>query len=152
MAVSKIKLTLSSATVVNPDLSSSVVVGVSCALLVFVFAIQPLGTSKIACTFAPIVIVWMCFNFTFGVYVSIHLTFDVYIMLIKFYHSIEPGDVRLLSFQSLLALLRRCLPSPKQESRMVVSRWYLTFLYWSRDSVRRSGGIQSQVRTTQIHG
>lgn len=72
MEVAESKLTLSRATVVNPGLSSSVVVGVSCALLVFVFAVQPFGTSKIASAFAPIVIVWMCFNFTFGVYVSIY--------------------------------------------------------------------------------
>ncbi|KAJ5300441.1 uncharacterized protein N7443_005443 [Penicillium atrosanguineum] len=55
-------------TVVNPNISSSTVVGVSCAILVLVFLIQPFGTSKIASTFAPIVIVWMLFNLTFGIY------------------------------------------------------------------------------------
>ncbi|KAF3384249.1 Potassium transporter 19 [Penicillium rolfsii] len=55
-------------TVVNPNISSSTVVGVSCAILVLVFAIQPFGTTKIASTFAPIVILWMAFNFSFGVY------------------------------------------------------------------------------------
>ncbi|GAQ10814.1 potassium transporter 19 [Aspergillus lentulus] len=55
-------------TVVNPELSSSTVVGVSCAILVVVFLIQPFGTSKIANTFAPIVIVWLLFNLSFGIY------------------------------------------------------------------------------------
>ncbi|KAJ5719383.1 potassium transporter [Penicillium malachiteum] len=56
------------ASVVNPDISTSVIVGASCAILVLVFIIQPLGTSKIASTFAPIVILWMLFNLTFGIY------------------------------------------------------------------------------------
>ncbi|KAJ5950674.1 potassium transporter [Penicillium vulpinum] len=55
-------------TVVNPNISSSTVVGVSCAILVVVFIIQPLGTSKIASSFAPIVILWMVFNMSFGIY------------------------------------------------------------------------------------
>ncbi|KAJ5824012.1 potassium transporter 19 [Penicillium robsamsonii] len=59
-------------TVVNPNISSSTVVGVSCAILVFVFIIQPFGTSKIATTFAPIVILWMVFNLSFGIYNLVH--------------------------------------------------------------------------------
>ncbi|KAJ5160073.1 potassium transporter 19 [Penicillium canariense] len=55
-------------TVVNPNISSSTVVGVSCAILVVVFLIQPFGTSKIANSFAPIVIIWMIFNLVFGIY------------------------------------------------------------------------------------
>ncbi|GFF84338.1 potassium transporter 5 [Aspergillus udagawae] len=55
-------------TVINPNLSSSTVVGVSCAILVVVFLIQPFGTSKIANTFAPVVIVWLLFNLSFGIY------------------------------------------------------------------------------------
>ncbi|KAJ5833421.1 potassium transporter 19 [Penicillium riverlandense] len=55
-------------TVINPDISSSTVVGVSCAILVVTFLIQPFGTSKIASAFAPIVIVWLLFNLTFGIY------------------------------------------------------------------------------------
>ncbi|KAJ5374138.1 potassium transporter [Penicillium concentricum] len=59
-------------TVVNPDISSPTVVGVSCAILVFVFLIQPFGTSRIATTFAPIVILWMVFNLSFGIYNLVH--------------------------------------------------------------------------------
>ncbi|CEJ58653.1 hypothetical protein PMG11_07303 [Penicillium brasilianum] len=55
-------------TVVNPNISSSTVTGVSCAILVLVFVIQPFGTSKIASSFAPIVILWMIFNLSFGIY------------------------------------------------------------------------------------
>ncbi|KAJ5527303.1 hypothetical protein N7513_011462 [Penicillium frequentans] len=55
-------------TVVNPNMSTSAVVGISCGILVLVFVIQPFGTTRIASTFAPIVIVWMLFNLTFGIY------------------------------------------------------------------------------------
>ncbi|KAJ5939101.1 potassium transporter [Penicillium verhagenii] len=55
-------------TVVNPNVSTSTVVGTSCAILVLVFAIQPFGTTRIASAFAPIVILWMLFNLTFGIY------------------------------------------------------------------------------------
>ncbi|KUL82047.1 hypothetical protein ZTR_10058 [Talaromyces verruculosus] len=55
-------------TVVNSDISQSTVVGVSCAIIVLVFLIQPFGTGKIANTFAPIVILWMFFNLSFGIY------------------------------------------------------------------------------------
>ena len=54
--------------VVSPGISTSVIIGVSCAILVLLFLIQPLGTSKIASTFAPIVIIWLLFNAAFGVY------------------------------------------------------------------------------------
>ena len=50
-------------------MTQSTVVGVSCAIIVLVFLIQPFGTGKIANTFAPIVILWMFFNLTFGIYV-----------------------------------------------------------------------------------
>ena len=63
------RLTWSRITVVNSDISQSTVVGVSCAIIVLVFVIQPFGTGKIANTFAPIVILWMFFNLSFGIYV-----------------------------------------------------------------------------------
>ncbi|KAL1965270.1 hypothetical protein VTN77DRAFT_5872 [Rasamsonia byssochlamydoides] len=43
-------------TVVNENISTSLIVGVSCAILILIFLIQPFGTAKIAITFAPIVI------------------------------------------------------------------------------------------------
>lgn len=54
--------------VVNNDISSSTVVGTSCGILILLFAIQPLGTSKLASAFAPIVIIWLGFNAAFGIY------------------------------------------------------------------------------------
>lgn len=67
--INPLGLILSRITVVNPNISSSTVTGVSCAILVLVFVIQPFGTSKIASSFAPIVILWMFFNLSFGIYV-----------------------------------------------------------------------------------
>ncbi|KAJ6102681.1 hypothetical protein N7486_005108 [Penicillium sp. IBT 16267x] len=55
-------------TVVNPNLDNSVVIGISCGILVLIFLVQPFGIHRIASTFAPIVIVWMFFNLTFGIY------------------------------------------------------------------------------------
>lgn len=55
-------------TVANPDLTRSAIVGISCAILVFLFAIQPFGTAKLGTAFAPIVVVWLLFNFCSGAY------------------------------------------------------------------------------------
>lgn len=54
--------------VVSPDISSSTIVGTSCAILVVLFCMQPLGTTKLATMFAPIVILWLAFNAGFGIY------------------------------------------------------------------------------------
>ncbi len=54
--------------VANPNLTTPTIVGTSCAILVFLFLLQPFGTSKIGTTFAPIVTVWLLFNFASGVY------------------------------------------------------------------------------------
>ncbi|KAH6671701.1 potassium transporter-domain-containing protein [Halenospora varia] len=54
--------------VVKPDLSNSVVVGTTCGILILLFLIQPLGTTKLASSFAPIVIIWLGFNAGFGIY------------------------------------------------------------------------------------
>ena len=56
--------------VVSPNISSATIVGSSCAILVLLFLVQPFGTTKIASSFAPIVIIWLLFNFAFGIYVS----------------------------------------------------------------------------------
>ncbi|EHA56284.1 potassium uptake protein [Pyricularia oryzae 70-15] len=64
-------------TVVNPDISNPVVVGTTCAIIVLLFAIQPLGTSKLASGFAPIVILWLGFNLGFGIYNLIHYDWTV---------------------------------------------------------------------------
>lgn len=63
--------------VVKPAISNSTVVGTSCGILIVLFLLQPLGTSKIASSFAPIVIIWLGFNAGFGIY-----------NLVKFDHSV----------------------------------------------------------------
>ncbi|MCJ1414727.1 hypothetical protein MMC32_001054 [Xylographa parallela] len=54
--------------VVNPNISSSTIIGSSCGILVFLFLIQPFGITKIGSVFAPIVIIWLSFNAGFGIY------------------------------------------------------------------------------------
>ncbi|KAK3309809.1 potassium transporter-domain-containing protein [Chaetomium strumarium] len=58
--------------VVRPDISTSTVVGTSCGILIVLFTIQPLGTTRIAFLFAPIVIIWLGFNCGFGIYNLVH--------------------------------------------------------------------------------
>ena len=54
--------------VVAPDINKSTVVGVTCAILILLFIVQPLGVEKISVVFAPIVIIWLAFNAGFGIY------------------------------------------------------------------------------------
>lgn len=54
--------------VVKPDITSGTIVGVSCAILVLLFVVQPLGIHRLSYAFAPVVIIWLLFNGCFGVY------------------------------------------------------------------------------------
>ncbi|KAI9653066.1 MAG: hypothetical protein M1821_007717 [Bathelium mastoideum] len=54
--------------VVKPDISTGTIIGASCAILIVLFLVQPLGLHKIASVFAPIVIIWLVFNLSFGIY------------------------------------------------------------------------------------
>jgi KUP system potassium uptake protein len=54
--------------VVKEDIAKSTVIGVTCAILVLLFLLQPLGISKITVVFSPIVIVWLALNAGFGIY------------------------------------------------------------------------------------
>jgi KUP system potassium uptake protein len=54
--------------VVKPDIDKSTIVGVTCAILILLFVIQPLGISKLTIVFSPIVVVWLLLNAGFGVY------------------------------------------------------------------------------------
>lgn len=54
--------------VVNPNISKGVIIGVTDAILVCLFFLQPLGIHRITIFFSPIVIVWLAFNAVFGVY------------------------------------------------------------------------------------
>ena len=54
--------------VVVPTITNSAVVGTTAGILIVLFLIQPLGTSKLASFFAPIVIIWLLFNACFGIF------------------------------------------------------------------------------------
>jgi KUP system potassium uptake protein len=54
--------------VVNPGISKGTVIGVTDAILVVLFLVQPLGITKITYAFAPIIIIWLGFNAVFGIY------------------------------------------------------------------------------------
>ncbi|KKZ66004.1 hypothetical protein EMCG_08226 [[Emmonsia] crescens] len=51
-----------------PATETHTVVAIACVLIVFLFALQPFGTSKLSSFFAPVVIVWLIFNVVSGVY------------------------------------------------------------------------------------
>jgi KUP system potassium uptake protein len=50
------------------DISKSTVVGVTCAILIVLFLVQPFGVTRISVVFAPIVIIWLTLNAGFGIY------------------------------------------------------------------------------------
>ena len=56
------------AEVVNPSLSKSTIIGITDAILVLLFLVQPLGITKITFAFSPIVLIWLGFNAVFGIY------------------------------------------------------------------------------------
>jgi KUP system potassium uptake protein len=59
--------------VIHPTMSTGSIIGISCAILVLLFLVQPFGTSKVGTSFAPIVIIWLLFNFCSGIYnLAIH--------------------------------------------------------------------------------
>lgn len=54
--------------VVQPNISKGTVIGVTDAILIVLFSIQPLGITKLSFAFSPIVIIWLGFNAAFGIY------------------------------------------------------------------------------------
>lgn len=55
--------------VASPGITSATIIGSSCAILIVLFFLQPFGITKLASTFAPIVILWLIFcNASFGIY------------------------------------------------------------------------------------
>jgi KUP system potassium uptake protein len=54
--------------VVHPTISKGTIVGTTAGILILLFAVQPFGTTKIATTFAPIIIIWLALNAIFGIY------------------------------------------------------------------------------------
>jgi KUP system potassium uptake protein len=53
---------------VHPSISKGTIIGVTDAILVLLFIVQPLGITKITFAFAPIVIIRLGFNAIFGIY------------------------------------------------------------------------------------
>ncbi|WVW86517.1 potassium uptake protein [Kwoniella bestiolae CBS 10118] len=54
--------------VAAPNISKGTIIGVTDAILILLFLVQPLGVSRITIVFAPIVLIWLGFNAVFGVY------------------------------------------------------------------------------------
>ena len=63
--------------VVAPNISNGAIVGITCAILVLLYAVQAFGITKLGATFAPIIIIWLGFIGSFGIY-----------NLVKFDHSV----------------------------------------------------------------
>jgi KUP system potassium uptake protein len=68
--------------VVDANIGSPTIVGVSCAILVLLFLLQPLGIHKLASFFAPVVILWLLFNLCFGVYVSASILYLIIMLVV----------------------------------------------------------------------
>ena len=66
------------AEIVNPNLSKGAIIGITDAILVLLFLVQPLGITKITFAFAPIVIVWLGFNAVFGIYNLVNFDASVF--------------------------------------------------------------------------
>lgn len=54
--------------VVQPNISTASIIGVTDGILVVLFCIQPLGISRITYAFSPIILIWLAFNAVFGIY------------------------------------------------------------------------------------
>ena len=54
--------------VVDSSITKGTIIGITDAILVVLFMIQPLGITKISYAFAPIIIIWLAFNAVFGMY------------------------------------------------------------------------------------
>ncbi|PWY89491.1 potassium transporter 5 [Aspergillus sclerotioniger CBS 115572] len=65
--------------VVSPNISKGTVIGVTDAILVLLFLIQPLGITRFSFAFAPIVIIWLGFNAAFGIYNLVNYDAGVFV-------------------------------------------------------------------------
>ena len=54
--------------VVVPNITNSTIVGTTCGILILLYVIQPFGIEKLGATFAPIIIIWLAFIGSFGIY------------------------------------------------------------------------------------
>ena len=119
--------------VVVPDITSSTIIGASCGILICLFLIQPLGTSKLGSTFAPIVIIWLMFNLAFGIYVRRRFcdwTLELTLL--------ESCSLWSHGTKSIQPLLRYRLVCTEQDRRMEVPWRYSPGFHRCRSIVRRS--------------
>jgi KUP system potassium uptake protein len=77
--------------VVVHQISKSAIVGTTCAILILLFALQPLGTGKLTVVFSPIIILWLAFNVVFGIY-----------NLAKYDHSVLKAFSPVFAFEYLI--------------------------------------------------
>lgn len=54
--------------VYNEDLSTNAIIGITIAILVLLFAVQPFGINRLAVAYAPIVTLWLLFNVACAIY------------------------------------------------------------------------------------
>lgn len=99
--------------VAEPDITTSTVVGISCAIIVVLFMVQPFGTSKLGSIFAPVVILWLTFNFAFGIYVGSPLCRHRPCIILTLF--LEFGTIRPYRPESLLAALCHQLLPAQQD-------------------------------------
>jgi KUP system potassium uptake protein len=85
--------------VVKPDISNATVVGATCGILILLFLIQPFGTTKLATAFAPIVILWLAFNASFGIYNLVKFDYTVLKAFNPGYAFSENGSFYILSYE-----------------------------------------------------
>ena len=116
--------------VVKPDITTGTIVGASCGILVLLFLIQPLGTSKIASTFAPIVIVWLLFNAVFGIY-----------NLVLHDHSV---------LKSVLAIFRWSISGTQWHRWLEVAWGNSSSFYRSRGNVRGPRSVQHESNSIEL--
>ena len=54
--------------VVVPNITTGTIIGTTCGILILLYVVQPLGIEKLGATFAPIIILWLGFIGSFGIY------------------------------------------------------------------------------------
>lgn len=113
--------------VVDDGLTYKTIVGISVAILVVLYGLQPLGITKIAGAWAPIVIVWLTFNLAFGIYVC---SACLACILCTYRLVLESGPPRLHGAESVLALLCWSLFRSQWHRRLEVARRYFTGIHW----------------------
>ncbi|DBA78607.1 hypothetical protein WJX77_006388 [Trebouxia sp. C0004] len=77
-AAASVMSAMSGLQIPNPSLSNDVVVGISVAVIVVIFCLQRLGSSRIGFLYSPVLITWFLVNATIGVYNIIKWQPDIF--------------------------------------------------------------------------